>query len=214
MSRSSVKYYPPLEEKINILSHALGLILSLVGLVLLMVLAAQSGQFIHFLAFGLYGLSMVVMFTASTIYHSAKVDKIRARLRVFDHAAIYVLIAGTYTPFMLLVMPGTLGYGILLAAWIMAVLGIVLKIFYTGRFTILSTSLYVFMGWAIVLAIKPLSAQLSEQGLFWLITGGVSYTIGAILYAIKKIPFNHAIFHVFVLVGAFCHFLAVYQHSL
>lgn len=213
MSRSAVKYYPPLEEKINIFSHALGLILSILGLVLLMVLAAQSGKLIHFLAFGLYGLSMVVMFTASTIYHNAKVDKIRARLRVFDHAAIYVLIAGTYTPFMLLVMPGTLGYCILAVAWIMAVLGIVLKIFYTGQFTVLSTSLYVFMGWAIVFAIKPLSAQMSEQGLFWLVTGGVSYTIGAILYAIKKIPFNHAIFHVFVLVGAFCHFLAIYLYS-
>lgn len=214
MSGSKVKYYPPLEEKINILSHALGLILSLIGLVLLMVLASQAGKLVHFLAFGLYGLSIVMMFTASTVYHSARVARIRTRLRIFDHAAIYVLIAGTYTPFMLLVMPGTLGYSILSVAWIMAVLGIVLKIFYTGRFTLLSTSLYVFMGWAIVFAIKPLAAQMSEQGLFWLVTGGVSYTLGAILYAIKKIPFNHAIFHVFVLIGAFCHFLVVYRYSL
>ncbi|MCB1582790.1 MAG: hemolysin III family protein [Marinicella sp.] len=214
MKHSEVKFYPPSEEKINIISHALGLLFSLVGFVLLMVKAVQQGTWIHFLAYGLYSISMMVLFTASTIYHRAIVDQVRSRLRVFDHAAIYVLIAGTYTPFMLLVMPGTLGYSILAAAWGMAVLGIVLKLFFTGRFSLISTSLYLFMGWAIVFAIKPLAAQLSADGLFWLVAGGVAYTIGAILYAIKQIPFNHAIFHVFVLIGAFSHFLAIYFHSI
>jgi len=132
---------------------------------------------------------------------------------VVDHAAIYLLIAGTYTPFMLLTIPGTLGYGILIAAWSMAVLGIALKVFYTGHFELLSTLLYVFMGWAIVFAIKPLAAALSAEGLVWLISGGVAYTVGAVLYAIKKLPFNHAIFHLFVLAGSVCHFIAVYHHS-
>jgi hemolysin III len=210
MHQTTVKYYPPLEEKINIISHAVGLVFSILGLLLLTIDAFESGHLIHLIAYLIYGTSMVVLFTASTVYHRAKVDKTRSRLRIFDHAAIYVLIAGTYTPFMLLVMPGTLGYAILAAAWTMALVGIVLKIFYTGRFTLLSTSLYVLMGWAIVFAIKPLSEQLPEQGLIWLMVGGIAYTIGAILYAIKSIPFNHAIFHVFVLLGAASHFMTVY----
>lgn len=213
MRETSVKYYPPLEEKINIATHAVGLVLSVIGLVILMVQAFQLGSLIHLLAYLVYGTSMVVLFTASTVYHFAKVDKIRSRLRIFDHAAIYVLIAGTYTPFMLLVMPGTLGYAILAAAWTMAISGIILKIFYTGHFNVLSTSLYVLMGWAIVFAIKPLSAQLPEQGLMWLMVGGIAYTIGALLYAIKKIPYNHAIFHVFVLLGAGSHFICIYQFT-
>jgi len=213
MSETRVKFYPPLEEKINIISHAIGLGFSVLGLMMLTIRAFESGHLVHLIAYLIYGSSMVVLFAASTVYHLAKVEKTRSRLRIFDHAAIYVLIAGTYTPFMLLVMPGTLGYAILAAAWTMALSGIILKIFYTGHFNVLSTSLYVLMGWAIVFAIKPLSAQLPEQGLMWLMVGGIAYTIGALLYAIKKIPYNHAIFHVFVLLGAGSHFICIYQFT-
>lgn len=211
MNQNTVKQYSPSEERLNIGSHAVGLVFAAFGLVLLLFKAADSDSLLAFLAYGIYGLSMVVLYAASTIYHSTTEPNMRARMRVFDHAAIYILIAGTYTPFMLLAMPGKLGHGILLAAWIMAVVGIILKILFTGRFVLFSTALYVLMGWAIVFAIKPLAANLPPTGLNWLIAGGVSYTVGAVLYAIKQIPFNHAIFHLFVLFGSICHFITVYQ---
>lgn len=210
MSSKEVKLYTPLEEGINIGSHALGALFSVLALVLLLFKGVESGVLIEIIAYSIYGLSMIVLFMASSFYHASKDVIIRSRMRVVDHAAIYVLIAGTYTPFMMITLPGTLGYSILAAAWSMAVAGVVLKLFYTGRFEILSTSLYVFMGWAIIFAIKPLAANLSSEGLIWLISGGVSYTVGAVLYAIEKIPLNHAIFHLFVLGGSVCHFVSIY----
>lgn len=212
MSGQVVKFYPPLEEKINIGSHALGLILSVVGLVFLLIQDFAGSGYVKPLAYAIYGISMVFLYAVSAIYHASKSPTFRIKMRVLDHAAIYLLIAGTYTPFMLITLPGTLGYSILAAAWGMAIVGIVLKIFYTGHFVVLSTALYVLMGWAIVFAIKPLAANIDAGGLQWLIAGGVAYTVGALLYAIKKIPFNHAIFHIFVLAGSACHFVAVYLY--
>ena len=214
---SQVKFYPPLEEKLNISSHALGLLLSLVGVPLLLFSESAQASWISWTGKLIFGISLVTLYTASTIYHMATDVKRRQRLRVLDHAAIYVLIAGTYTPIMLVTLGGslvyeTLGYGILIAAWSMAIVGIILKLFYTGRFSLVSTLLYVFMGWAIVFAIKPLAASMSPAGLQWLIWGGISYTVGAILYAIKAIPFNHAIFHLFVLLGSACHFVCIYKY--
>lgn len=212
LNQNKIKKYSTAEERLNIASHAMGLILAALGLVVLLFKAAESDSLISFIAYGIYGLSMIVLYTASTFYHAATETNLRVKMRVFDHAAIYVLIAGTYTPFMLLVVPGHLGYGILITAWVLALLGITLKVFFTGRFVLFSTTLYLFMGWAIVFAIKPLAANLTGDGLNWLIAGGVSYTVGAILYAIKNIPFNHAIFHVFVLFGSICHFITVYRY--
>lgn len=209
---SQVKFYPPLEEKLNISSHALGLMLGLVGLPFLLLSESAQLSWASWSAKLIFGLSLVVLYSASTLYHLSKKETQRRRLRVFDHAAIYVLIAGTYTPLMLVTLAGTLGYGILAAAWSMAIIGIVLKLFYTGRFSVLSTVLYVLMGWAIVFAIKPLAANLAPAGLQWLIWGGVSYTVGAVLYAIKAIPFNHAIFHCFVLMGSICHFICICRY--
>jgi len=209
MSHKGVQFYPPLEEKINIISHALGLVLSIAGFVLLMIQAVSQGL-THVIAYVVYGSSMVILYAASTTYHRSKIPSKRIKLRVVDHAAIYVLIAGTYTPFMLLAIPGPLGYSILAAAWSMALIGIVIKIFYTGHFELFSTLLYIAMGWAIVFAIKPMAASLAPESLFWLMAGGVSYTVGAILYAIKKIPYNHAIFHLFVLLGSISHFISIY----
>lgn len=211
MSKKGVQFYPPLEEKINIISHALGLLLSIVGFVLLLVQAYSQGM-AHILAAVIYGSSMIALYSASTLYHRSKTPSIRIKLRVVDHAAIYVLIAGTYTPYMLLTLPGPLGYSILAAAWTMALIGIVIKIFYTGHFEVLSTLLYIAMGWAIVFAIKPLAANLAPAGLYWLMAGGISYTVGAILYAFKKIPYNHAIFHLFVLLGSICHYISIYLY--
>lgn len=208
------KHYSPLEERINITSHAFGFLLSLVALALLTTHASLNGNAWHVVSFGIFGASLVVLFAASTIYHSAKKPELRSRLRIVDHAAIYVLIAGTYTPFTLITLNGTAGWIIFSASWAMALTGIVLKLFFTGRFDLISTLMYVFMGWIIVFDLESLINKLSSEGLFWLVAGGLAYTVGAILYSIKKIKFNHAIFHVFVLLGAFCHFVSVYFYVL
>lgn len=212
MTRSViVKTYSPREEMLNIFSHAFGLLLSLFATVLLVLQALNSDSAIHLISFTVFGLSLVALYAASTYYHSAKDPLLRSKLRVVDHSAIYILIAGTYTPFMLITLAGKLGWVIFAVTWGLAAMGITLKIFFTGRFTLLSTLMYVFMGWLIVFAIKPLAASLAPEGLQWLIAGGLAYTLGAVLYGVKKLPFNHAIFHIFVLLGSVCHFVAVYR---
>lgn len=188
--------------------------LSVIGLALLVVKAASLGTPLHVVSFAIFGASLVILYAASTIYHSTDDPTRRTKLRTVDHAAIYILIAGSYTPFTLVALSGTVGWTLFGVSWGMAVTGIVLKIFYTGRFNILSTSMYVFMGWVIVFAIKPLMAALPEEGIFWLFAGGIAYTVGAVSYSIKKIPFGHALFHFFVLAGSACHFVAVYWYIL
>jgi len=209
-----LKFYTPLEEKTNIISHAIGLLLSVVALVLLVIRASQYGNVLHIVSASIFGASLIALYAASTFYHSAKDPKTRTRLRIVDHATIYILIAGTYTPLTLVTLNGMTGWVIFGTSWAMAVSGIILKLFFTGRFNALSTLLYIFMGWIIVFAITPLINNLSAQGLFWLFAGGVAYTTGAVIYSIKKIKFNHAIFHMFVLLGSFCHFISVYCYVL
>ena len=209
-----MEHYPLIEERANIISHAIGLIISIIGLVLLIVHASLHGNAWHIVSFSIFGVSLVTLYAASTFYHSASEPALRKKLRVLDHAAIYLLIAGTYTPFTLIILGGPIGWMIFGASWGMALIGITLKLFFTGKYDVLSTLTYVVMGWIIVFAIKPLVNNLSYDGLVWLVAGGLSYTVGAILYSIKKIKFNHAIFHVFVLIGSFSHFMAVYHHIL
>ena len=209
-----MKHYSPLEERTNIISHAIGFALSLVVLVLMLIRASLYGNAWHIVSVSIFGASLVTLYAASTLYHSASEPKIRARLRIFDHATIYILIAGTYTPFTLITLNGFVGWTIFGVSWAMALTGIILKLFFTGKYDVLSTLMYVFMGWIIVFVISPLIDNLSAQGLFWLFAGGVAYTTGAILYSIKKIKFNHAIFHVFVLLGSLCHFVSVYWYVL
>jgi hemolysin III len=211
---ADIKFYSPLEERINILSHASGLLLSMVAIVLLLVRASNYGNAWHILSVAIFGASLIALYAASTTYHSATRPELRARLRVIDHATIYILIAGTYTPFTLITLSGPVGWTIFSISWGLAVSGIVLKLFFTGRFNLVSTLMYIFMGWIIVFAVKPLVASLPAEGLYWLIAGGLSYTIGAIVYSIKKVPLNHAIFHLFVLGGSVCHFVAVYFYVL
>ena len=202
--------YHPLEERLNILSHAAGLILGAVGFVFLLWRAISLGNAWHVTSFAIFGGSLIVLYAASTIYHSSTDELRRARLRTLDHAAIYVLIAGTYTPFTLVTLQGVVGWTLFGISWGMAAVGITLKLFYTGRYDLLSTLMYVFMGWVIVFAIKPLAASLSPDGLTWLIAGGLAYTFGAVFYSIRKLPYGHAIFHFFVLGGSVCHFVSVY----
>ena len=206
--------YSPIEEKVNIISHAFGFILSIVALVLLVKHAYLHGNAWHMISFSIYGVSLIVLYAASTLYHNAKKQKLRKRLKIFDHAAIYVLIAGTYTPFTLITLAGKTGWIIFSVAWGIALAGIILKLFFTGKYKLVSTLMYVFMGWIIVFAIKPLMNNLPYDGLLWIAAGGFFYTLGAVLYSIKKIKFNHAIFHVFVLAGSYCHFMAVFFYVL
>ncbi len=207
-------FYPPLEEKLNIFSHGLGFGLSILGLVLLILRAEELGKTIHLVSFSIFGASMILLYAASTFYHSAKSHRLRYRLNILDHASIYVLIAGTYTPFALVTLQGAFGWIVFGVVWSMALTGIVLKLFYTGKYQTISTIMYVVMGWIIVFAIKPLMQELTPKGLLWLFAGGISYTVGAVLFSFDKIKFNHAIFHIFVLLGTFCHFVAIYYYVL
>ena len=199
--------YPATEERINVLSHGLGLLLSIAALV---VLTLKARGLLQITSVAVFAISMIALYAASTIYHSTSDATLRYRMRTVDHAMIYVLIAGSYTPFCLLVLDGKTGWAIFAVSWLMAIVGITLKLYHTGRYNKLSTAMYVFMGWMIVFAIKPLIENLSTEGLTWLFAGGVSYTLGALIYSIKRLPFGHAAFHVFVLLGSACHFVSVY----
>lgn len=201
--------YSVKEEALNIYTHALGFGLSILGLVLLLLKSMEKAP-VYFWSFLVFAVSMCLLYMASTAYHKARRPTQRARLQILDHCAIYVLIAGTYTPFALITLAEESGFLIFIIVWVFASAGIILKLFFTGRFDIVSTILYVAMGWLIVFTYTPLVQNLPEKGVLWLFSGGVGYTIGALLYSIKKIPYNHAIFHVFVLAGSFCHFWAVY----
>lgn len=204
-----VKFYSEEEERWNIRTHVFGLTASVLGLILLLFKAATEGS-LSLISVGTFGLSLIILYAASSIYHAAEDTQRRAQLRVFDHAAIYVLIAGTYTPFTLLILGGKLGWQIFGVVWGLALVGIIIKLFLTGKLNGLSTLIYVGMGWVIIFAINPLIDQFSYEGLFTLFLGGAFYTIGAILYNIKRLPFNHAIFHIFVLLGSLSHYLSVY----
>jgi hemolysin III len=206
--------YSPLEEQINIYTHGFGALFSIIALVFLTLRGAGEAGALPLISFTVFGVSLVLLYTTSTLYHRSTNSQRRQRLRIFDHATIYVLIAGTYTPFCLLTLPGRIGWTIFLVSWGMALTGIVLKVFFTGRFRLLSTLMYVFMGWLIVFAYSPLAENLPATGLLWLIAGGVSYSLGAVLYSIRKLPLNHAVFHCFVLLGSACHFMAVYFYVL
>ena len=206
--------YSLAEELINIYSHAVGAILSMIALVFLILRAIQEIGVQPIISFTVFGFSLVLLYVTSTLYHHSKIPAQRKKLRVFDHVTIFILIAGTYTPFALIILEGWIGWVMFAFSWGLALTGTVLKIFYTGRYKILSTLMYVFMGWMVLFAIVPLSEKLPTAGMFWLLGGGLSYSVGAILYSIRKIPFNHAIFHCFVLLGSACHFISIYYYVL
>ena len=210
----NITFYNTKEEKLNVISHAFGLALSIIALILLVIYSSKYGTVKHIVSFCIYGTSLIVLYSASTIYHYSKTPKLRQRLNIFDHASIYVLIAGTYTPFALVVLNGWVGWTIFGLAWGLAFIGVILKLFYTGKYDKISTFAYILMGWLIVFAIKPLINNLPLEGMMWLLAGGLFYTVGAILYLMKSIKYNHAIFHIFVLLGSFSHFVAVFFYVL
>jgi len=202
--------YPPTEELANRLTHALGALLSVAGLVLLVVAATQHGDAWHITSSAIFGTTLVLLYTVSTIYHSFQRENTRRMLRKFDHAAIFLLIAGTYTPFLLVTLRGPWGWSLFGVVWGLALVGIVMKFWFAGRFNFISTLIYLGMGWLVMIAIKPMSSALPQAGLVWLIAGGVSYSGGTAFYLWEKLPYHHAIWHVFVLGGSVCHWIAVY----
>jgi len=202
--------YSDSEEQLNIWSHGLGLLVSIVAFPFLLKKAFSYSDFWEIASFIIYAFSLIILYAASTFYHAAKKPKKRRMLNIFDHAAIYVLIAGSYSPFCLVALKSYLGFYMFIAVWVFASTGIVLKLFFTGRFDKISTAMYLLMGWQVLFFIKPLIAALTSFGLNLLIAGGIFYTVGAILYSLKKMPYNHAIFHVFVLLGSVSHFTALY----
>lgn len=209
---ASTSQYSRLEETLNVSSHALGLVLSIIALGALLLHAVPGGDIVKIVSVTIFGSALILTYATSTIYHSSNSPLRRSRLRIMDHASIYLLIAGTYTPFALTVLQGVIGWTIFSISWGMAIIGTILKVFFTGRYRLLSTLMYLFMGWLIVFAINPLIENFPATGMIWLVAGGLAYTLGAILYAIRKIPLNHAIFHILTMIGSACHFVAVYRY--
>ena len=201
--------YTVLEEILNSVTHGAGALVSIAGLVLLIVYSSMYGQAGHIASCTVFGISLVLLYTASTLYHSFQKPNIKHILKILDHSCIYVLIAGTYTPFMIVIVRGALGWTLFTIVWSLTILGIIFKAFFVNRFKIVSTLAYILMGWLIIFAIKPLAQTLPGTGIAWLIAGGLAYTLGTIFYAWKTLPFNHAVWHLFVLAGSVCHFMAV-----
>lgn len=206
--------YSHAEERFNVTSHAIGLLLSAIGLVFLVWHAIANGTSWHIFSFSVFGASLIILYAASTLYHSTDDPERRQQRRVIDHASIYILIAGTYTPYAMITLDGPLGNFMFALTWSMAICGVGLKLFFTGKFKLLSTLMYLAMGWMMVFVLQPLIENLPEKGIWWLAAGGISYTLGAVLYGFKSVPFSHAIFHVFVLLGSFCHFISIYFYVL
>lgn len=213
-SYSEKRSYSLAEERLNILSHGLGFLLSIPASVFIILKASLHGDAWQIVSVSIYGASMMTLYLASTLYHSAKNPEKRHKFNVFDHASIYLLIAGTYTPFLLVTLRGAWGWSLFGVIWAAAIGGIIFKLFYTGKFDVVSTVAYVVMGSIVLVAIKPLIVNLSLPGLYWLLAGGISYIIGAVLYLQRKMPYHHAIFHLFVLAGSICHYIAVYSYVL
>ena len=200
----------PKEEKYNVVSHAIGAILSLIGLLVLFNWDTNKTEYSE-IGILVYGIALVFLFSSSTIYHAVPKGQLKERLRILDHISIYFLIAGTYTPVALIVLENTSGWMLFYVVWGIAAIGTILKLFFTGKFEIISLVLYAIMGWLILFDLDNLKASTTESGVQMLFLGGVFYTVGIIFYAVKRIPYNHFIWHLFVLAGAFCHWLFVYK---
>lgn len=204
--------YSPREELANSLTHGLGALLGVAGLVLLVVASVRYGDAWHVTSTAIFGATLVLLYTASTLYHSIPGERRKHLLRKFDHAAIFLLIAGTYTPFMLVTLRGPWGWSLFGVVWGLAATGVALKFWFAGRFRLASTLIYLGMGWLVMIALKPLLAALPRAGFVWLVAGGACYSLGTIFYLWKKLPYHHAVWHLWVLAGSVCHWVAVYGY--
>ena len=202
--------YTPREELANSLTHGAGIALSVAGLVLLTTFSCLRGDAWLVTGTTIFGVSLVALYSTSTLYHSFRAPEVKRLLRKFDHAAIFLLIAGSYTPFLLVTLRGPWGWSLFGVVWGLAVVGIALKFWFTGRFRVVSTLIYIAMGWLVLTAIRPLSAALPRAGLWLLVAGGFCYTGGAVFYLWKRLPYHHAVWHLWVLAGSACHWAAVF----
>ncbi len=202
------------EEFANSVTHGVGLGLSVAGLVVLVILTALRGTAWHVVSCTIYGSTLVILYAASTLYHSIQSPRAKRVLRIIDHGAIYLLIAGTYTPFTLVNLRGGLGWTLFGVVWTLAALGIVFKVFHVDRVPIVSTLVYLSMGWLVVIAWKPVVTLIPVGGLALIAAGGAAYTLGVFFFAANRIPYNHAIWHLFVLAGSIFHYVAVLLYVL
>ena len=196
-------------ELANTVTHGVGVLASITALVLLVIVAARGGDPWEVVGVSIFGSTLILLYLASTLYHAVEHPVVKSRLKIVDHSAIYLLIAGTYTPFMIGVMRGGWGWSMFGVIWGLAVAGVVFKLFLTGKFPRLSTLIYVLMGWLVLIAAVPMFNLMDRQTLAWLVAGGITYTAGTAFYHNQRIPHAHAIWHLFVLGGSVCHAIAV-----
>lgn len=197
------------EEIANSITHGIGVALSVAGLVLLVVFASLYGDAWRIVSFSIYGATLIFLYLASTLYHSLTNPKAKNFFHYLDHSAIFLLIAGTYTPVTLVALRGTVGWIMFGLIWTLAIGGIIFKAVAKGRFRIISVFIYLIMGWIVVVAVKPLLSSVPTGMITWLIIGGLCYSLGIIFYALKKMPFHHMVWHIFVLGGSISHFFGM-----
>lgn len=198
-----------IEELANAITHGVGFAFSIIGFVVLLVLALMNGGRWQIAGCAIYGVTLVSLYAASTFYHGVSSPRLKRALLIFDHCAIYLLIAGTYTPFLLVNLRGSWGWSLFGVMWGLAISGVLFKLWFVDHYPILSTSFYVLMGWVGVVAAKPVLTHIPATGLLWLVIGAGMYMLGVVFYAIRKIPFNHVIWHLFVMAGSACHYVAI-----
>lgn len=208
------KAYTLSEEIANSLIHGVGTALSVAGLVVLVVLAALHGDAWRVVSFSIYGSTLIILYLASTLYHGIQHSRVKGVLRIIDHTAIYLLIAGTYTPFLLVSLRGAWGWSLLGVIWGLALLGVGIQSVFVRRQGKLTVMTYILMGWLCVIALREMLVNIPPGGLIWLAVGGVLYTTGVLFYVWHKLPYNHAIWHLFVLAGSTAHFLAILLYVL
>jgi hemolysin III len=203
----------PREELANSLSHGVGFMCAVAATPVLIIGASSRGTADDIVGSSVFGATMVLLYLASTWYHAVPVSPLKDRLQKLDHAAIYLLIAGTYTPFTLGVLGGAWGWTLFGLVWGAAAVGVCAKLIAGVRYPRLSTAMYVIMGWLVLIAIRPLTVSMSPAGVLWLVAGGISYSAGVVFYAARRLPYSHFVWHLFVLAGSTCHFFAVLWYA-
>lgn len=211
---SKKRFYTLGEEIASSITHGIGAALSIAALVILVVLAAMQGDAWRVVSFSIYGTTLILLYMASTLYHAIQHERAKYVFRILDHSSIFLLIAGTYTPFLLVPLRGVWGWSLFGVIWALAITGIVFKAIFISRMKKFSVVIYILMGWMIMIALKPMLSQIPKAGLWWLAGGGLLYTGGVVFYAMKSVKYTHAVWHLFVLGGSVCHFFAILLYVL
>lgn len=205
----SERLFSLVEEIMHSVTHGIGTGLALVGFTVLIILALQNSNIYQIISFSIFGTTLVLLYLASTLYHGFQNPRFKKIFKSFDHASIYLLIAGTYTPFLLISLRGTTGWMMMVVVWAIALAGVVYKIFFIEKFHVLSVISYILLGWLCVFVFKEMLVSIPIGGIIWLVVGGLFYMVGIIFYALQKIPYMHVVWHFFVLAGSICHYFAV-----